>query len=89
MTTPLGSVGAKVMTGLLMVSNFRYPHVVNRYLRGRRSIGRLLVVLIGLLLLIVWHQYTLGIGSLLYAFMGPALWLNARLRQRMTPPSPA
>jgi CDP-diacylglycerol--serine O-phosphatidyltransferase len=67
-------------TGLLMVSGFRYPHVVNRYLRGRRTIARLLLVLVGLLLLIVWHQYTLGIGSLMYAFMGPALWLNARLR---------
>src|SRR4029079_11887276 len=25
-------------TGLLMVSNIRYPHVVNKYLRGRKPI---------------------------------------------------
>src|SRR5437868_9226659 len=31
-------------TGLLMVSNIRYPHIVNRYLRGKRSLGRLLFV---------------------------------------------
>jgi CDP-diacylglycerol--serine O-phosphatidyltransferase len=74
-------------TGLLMVSNFRYPHVVNRYLRGRRSIDRLLLVLIGVLLLIVWHQYTLAAGTLLYSFMGPVLYLYARTRQWMrTPP---
>src|SRR3954462_6929596 len=29
-----------LITGLLMVANIRYPHVVNRYLRGRRSIAR-------------------------------------------------
>ncbi len=72
-------------TGLLMVSHFRYGHVVNRYLRGRRSIGRLLVVLVLLLLLIVWHQYTIAIGMLLYSFMGPASWLYARARRRMIP----
>ena len=26
-------------TGLLMVANIRYPHVVNRYLRGRTAAG--------------------------------------------------
>src|SRR6185503_12806677 len=26
-----------LITGLLMVSGFRYPHLFNRYLRGRRS----------------------------------------------------
>jgi CDP-diacylglycerol--serine O-phosphatidyltransferase len=72
-------------TGLLMVSHFRYGHVVNRYLRGRRSIGRLLVVLVMLLLLIVWHQYTLAIGTLAYAFIGVSGYLYARLRHWMTP----
>ena len=38
-----------LITGLLMVSQIRYPHLVNRYLRGRRSIARLILVLIGLL----------------------------------------
>ncbi len=28
-----------LMTGLLMISNIRYPHIVNRYLRGRRSMS--------------------------------------------------
>jgi CDP-diacylglycerol--serine O-phosphatidyltransferase len=68
-------------TGLLMVSDIRYPHIVNRYLRGRRSLARLLFVLILLLLLVVWHQYTLGIGMLAYAFYGPALWGYARFRR--------
>ena len=75
-------------TGLLMVANIRYPHVVNRYLRGRRSLARLLFVVVLLLLLVVYHQYTLGIGMLLYAFWGLANWLFTRMR-RITPPAAA
>src|SRR5438128_5581517 len=55
-------------TGLLMVSHFRYPHVVNRWLRGKRPFGRLLLVVVLALLFVVWHQYTLAIGTFLYAF---------------------
>jgi CDP-diacylglycerol--serine O-phosphatidyltransferase len=72
-------------TGLLMVSHLRYPHLVNRYMRGRRSIGRLIMVLgIGLLLLIA-HQYTLGIGSLAFAAWGPIALASMWLRRRMRP----
>lgn len=78
-----------LVTGLLMVSDIRYPHVVNRYLRGKRSLARLLTVLILLLLLVVWHQYTLGIGMLAYALWGPALWASTWLRHRRGLPSPS
>ncbi|HEV2295158.1 MAG TPA: CDP-alcohol phosphatidyltransferase family protein [Tepidisphaeraceae bacterium] len=75
-------------TGLLMVSGIRYPHVVNRYLRGKRSFGRLLLVLGLILLLVVWHQYTLGIGALAYALWGPVSWAYGRVRARgINPPS--
>jgi len=57
-------------TGLLMISHIRYPHLVNRYLRGRRSIARLIVVLMGLLLLIVAHEYVMAIGMLAYVLWG-------------------
>lgn len=68
-----------LITGLLMVSTIRYPHLVNRYLRGRRSIGRLLAVLIGLLLIISVHRYTLGIATLVYVFWGMATSSYRRL----------
>ena len=69
-------------TGLLMISNIRYPHVVNRYLRGRRSIARLIAAAAVLLLLVVAHRYTLGIGSLLYAVSGFASYLYLRYKPR-------
>ncbi|MDQ3440780.1 MAG: CDP-alcohol phosphatidyltransferase family protein, partial [Planctomycetota bacterium] len=72
-------------TGLLMVSSIRYPHIVNRYLRGKRSLGRLLLVLALILLLVVWHQYTLGLGALAYALVGPASWAYVKFRPRPGP----
>ena len=56
--------------GLLMVSQIRYPHMVNRYLKGRRSIGRLIVVLILALLIIVAHQYVIALGMVTYVLWG-------------------
>lgn len=63
---PLVLLGA----GLLMVSNVRYPHLVNRHLRGKRSLGRLIFLLVILLGLVVAHQYVIGLGTLLYALAG-------------------
>jgi CDP-diacylglycerol--serine O-phosphatidyltransferase len=57
-------------TGLLMISHIRYPHLVNRYLRGRRSIGRLILVLVCLLMLAVAHEYVIAVGMLTYALWG-------------------
>jgi CDP-diacylglycerol--serine O-phosphatidyltransferase len=71
-----------VGTGLLMVSHLRYPHIVNRYLRGKRSIGRLILVFSILLLFLVAHQYTLGIGTLAYALYGPVSWVVWQIRRK-------
>jgi CDP-diacylglycerol--serine O-phosphatidyltransferase len=69
-------------TGLLMVSNIRYPHVVNRYMRGRRPIGRLIGVVAILLLLVVAFRYTIAIGMLIYVFMGLGFLAYSRIRPR-------
>jgi len=68
--------------GLLMVSTIRYPHLVNRYLRGRKSIARLVMTLVLLLLLVIVHRYTLGIGTLAYAFWGPVSVAISRVRKK-------
>ena len=79
-------------TGLLMVSGIRYPHVVNRYLRGKRSLQRLLLMLVLLLALFVAHRYVLGVGCLAYAMSGVLSWSYLRLRHKTgyaVGPSPA
>ena len=70
-------------TGLLMVSNVRYPHLVNRYLRGRRSFARLLIVVAIFLMLVVAHEYTIAAGTLVYAFAAPAMWAYSRIRPKV------
>src|SRR3954467_736761 len=77
-----------VSSGLLMVSNVRYPHLVNRYLRGRKALARLISVVVLVLLVIVAHRYMLGVGCLLYAMWGPISWGYARARRgRGNPPA--
>jgi CDP-diacylglycerol--serine O-phosphatidyltransferase len=69
-----------LLAGLLMVSHIRYPHLVNRYLRGRRSMGRLIAVLVCVLLLIVAHEYAVAIGVTTYVILGltSAVWRTRR-----------
>ncbi|MBC7783647.1 MAG: CDP-alcohol phosphatidyltransferase family protein [Burkholderiales bacterium] len=69
-------------SGLLMVSGFRYPHLVNKHLRGKRTIGRLVMALALIGLLITAHRYTFGIGSILYALVIPIWWLLLQYRAR-------
>jgi len=69
-------------TGLLMVSSIRYPHLVNRYLRGRRSVTRVMLVFGVLLLLVVAHKYTIAIASIVYTFGAFTTWAYGRLRRK-------
>jgi len=71
--------------GLLMVSNIRYGHLVNRYLRGRRSLARVIVVMTLILLIVAAHEVVIGISTLLYALAAPATYAFARLRRHHAP----
>jgi CDP-diacylglycerol--serine O-phosphatidyltransferase len=81
-----------LITGLLMVSAIRYPHLVNKYLRGKRSMARLLVTLSFLLLIVVAHRYVLALGTLAYSLSGPISlaylrWWPWRRPAPLPPPS--
>jgi CDP-diacylglycerol--serine O-phosphatidyltransferase len=78
-----------LMTGLLMVSAIRYPHLVNKYLRGKRSLARVLVTLIILLVTVLAHRYVLAIGTLSYSLLGPVSMMYLRWwprRETAAPP---
>ena len=68
-----------LIVGLLMVSTVRYSHLVNRYLRGKRSMSRLIIVLIALLAILIFHRYLLGVAMLAYVVSG--VWGWARFRR--------
>ncbi|MCB9849504.1 MAG: CDP-alcohol phosphatidyltransferase family protein [Phycisphaerales bacterium] len=66
---------AAVVTGLLMVSRVRYVHIGNRYLRGRRPLSFVVVLLVILGLLMRWPSPTIATLTCLYALTGPVAWL--------------
>jgi CDP-diacylglycerol--serine O-phosphatidyltransferase len=56
---------------LLMVSRFRYPHLVNRFVVGRKPVSYILKALVVVLLGILRPQWMLAIGTLGFAISGP------------------
>lgn len=72
--------------GLLMVSTIRYSHMVNKYLRGKQPVMKLLFGVGLILLFVICHQYVMAFATLAYALNGPALWVYTRIRRRQTPP---
>jgi CDP-diacylglycerol--serine O-phosphatidyltransferase len=71
--------------GLLMVSHIRYPHFVNQYLRGKRSLARLLFLFSIVLLTIVAHKFMLAAAFTAFALMGPLSTAYTRLRRPSHP----
>jgi CDP-diacylglycerol---serine O-phosphatidyltransferase len=67
--------------GLLMVSTIRYPHVVNRYLRGRKSVGQLVVVIVACGAILAAHKYAIAVLTLVYMFWGISTYFMGRFRK--------
>lgn len=70
-----------MLLGLLMVSRFRYAHLINTLLRGRRSFRQVVALLIVLLIgLVVQFQLTIALAAAVYALSGPVGAIFRRLR---------
>ena len=65
-----------------MVSSIPYVHVMNRYVRGRRSFGYVAGLVVMLVLAIWWFQQMLALVFTVYAAYSPARLVVARLRRR-------
>ncbi len=77
--------GVLLAAGLLMVSRFRYTHVANRYLRGRRSF-RYVVRLVVVLGLLMWQPQIAAVTIIyMYAASGVVAWGWRRLFRRGEP----
>ncbi len=76
-------------TGLLMVTSIRYPHVVNRYLRGRQPLWRLILMLGIVLFVLVATGYALAMGTAIYAAWGPVATIYAKFKPKpLAQPNP-
>ena len=68
-----------------MVSNLRYAHVVNRYLRRGRDFGSLVRIALPVMAAIWFLQETLAAACTFYAISGPLGLLRRRDRKMKTP----
>lgn len=71
---------------LLMVSDVRYPHLINTAFKGRKSIWKLVASVMVILLLVVSLSYTISTACLLFVFVGPVYWLRYRRQQKLVVP---
>jgi len=76
-----------VILGLLMVSNFRYSHLLNQFVRGRRPVGHLVMLILAIAMAFVLREVVLPVGFGAYALSGPAvaLWRRVRPRRALRP----
>jgi len=70
------------LSAILMVSRVRYPHMINRVLRGFRPFTTLIEIVIVGLLIFVLHQTAIFVGFLVYVASGPALSVKRLLFPR-------
>jgi len=68
---------------LLMVSSVRYPHMVNRYLKGRRSFGHLVRIVLAVAVLFWKPQLTMSVAFMAFASSGLVrlAWLHHTRKQ--------
>lgn len=76
-----------VILGLLMVSNVRYSHLLNQFVRGKRPVSHLVMILLTIASAFVLREIILPVGFGAYALSGPvlAVWRRLTSRRRKTP----
>ncbi len=77
--------GVTLLTALLMISGFRYPHLMNRLIQGRRPIGFIVKALVLIVAGIVFWQMALVLAALAFAASGPVSALVRKLRPGSAP----
>ena len=82
MVLPLITLGA----GVLMVTRIQYPHIPNHYLKGKKPISYLIMLLLPVWALIVYTEISLALFACAFALSGLFRAAFARLK-RKTPAS--
>lgn len=65
---------AVLASGIAMISNTRYVHVVNRLLRGHHRFARLAEVILIAVMIAIHKEVAMAIAFCGYAVSGPVLW---------------
>ena len=76
---------ATLLCAFAMVSKVRYPHFVNRYLRGRKSLAAVAGSTVVVAMSVWWFHEALALAMTGYALSGPAMGL---FRAKSAPSAP-
>ena len=89
-TVAVAMPAVTLAAALLMISRLRYPHLINQFVRGKRSFGFIVKGLIVIVAAIFLRQIALAIGTLAFAASAPAraIWLRFRPRPPQDEPAP-
>jgi CDP-diacylglycerol--serine O-phosphatidyltransferase len=60
-----------ILCAFAMVSSMPYSHVINRYLRGRKSFAYIVYIVVPLMVLIWWYQFLAALVFCVYALSAP------------------
>ena len=82
--SPVGSL----IVALLMVSKVPYPHLTKQMFRGRRSVGHVIQLLLGAMIIIVIREWVLFLIFWIYALALPARYVLLRNLRRDSLPAP-
>jgi CDP-diacylglycerol--serine O-phosphatidyltransferase len=74
-----------VVLGLLMVSNLRYLHLLNQFVRGRRPLGHLVLVLLVIAMAFLLREVFLPLGFGAYALSGPVMHVHRKFARPRGP----
>ena len=81
-TVGLALPAVTLTTALLMISRLRYPHLINRFIVGKRSFGYIVWAVVLIVLAWVFLQMAVALVALVFAASGPADALIGRFRRR-------
>ena len=83
----LGMVAISLLVAVAMVSRLRYPHLANRYFRGKAKFNSVVKVVIVAPFLVIWPQASAAAFFATYALSAPTLWLWQRPFRRSQRPA--
>ena len=81
----IASVALPVVTivmAMLMISRFRYPHLINQYIRGKKPFGYLVKLLVVALAVLLQPFITAVVLSLAFALSGPILAFRRKTSEK-------
>ncbi len=81
-TVGAGLPAATLVVAILMVTRFRYPHLVNRFVIGRKPFSHVVLAVIVIAAALMFRQFALPLAAVAYAASGPIVSLRNKFTSK-------